>query len=69
MPALHGRTPLEAAASEGEVFLRLESLLRQFEYQSVLAAVDGHRGIDVAWLREELGMPAERGHPGGRLRP
>jgi hypothetical protein len=60
VPALHGRTPLEAAASEGEDFLRLESLLRQFEYESFLAVVDRHRGTDVAWLREELAMPAER---------
>lgn len=32
VPVLHGRTPRQAAISEGEDWIRLESLLRQFEY-------------------------------------
>jgi hypothetical protein len=67
VPVLRGRTPREAAISEGEDWIRLESLLRQFEYQAGLAALDGHRGIDVAWLREELDMPRARHHYDARM--
>jgi hypothetical protein len=35
-------------------------LLRQFEYQAGMAAADdGHRGIDVTWLRQELATPID----------
>jgi hypothetical protein len=63
VPVLRGRTPRQAAASEGEDFIRLKSLLRQLEYEAGLAAIDGRSGIDVPWLRRELDMPSERGHP------
>jgi hypothetical protein len=72
VPVLRGRTPRQAAISGGENWIRLESLLRQFEYQAGLAALDGHRGIDVAWIREELDMPSAGHHhdaPGDQCRP
>jgi hypothetical protein len=54
------RTPRHSAASaaEGstEDALRLESLLRQLEYQAGLAAARGERPIDTQWLRTELGL-------------
>jgi hypothetical protein len=34
---------------------RVEALLQQLEYQAALAEARGRRGIDVAWLRAELG--------------
>jgi hypothetical protein len=34
-------------------------MLRQFEYEADLLAVDGKTGIDTAWLREELDMPSD----------
>jgi hypothetical protein len=33
-------------------------MLRQFEYEADLLAVDGKAGIDTAWLREQLDMPS-----------
>jgi hypothetical protein len=57
--ALNFRTPRQAAAG-GEVgMFRVEALLRQLEYQSGLAAARGEQGIDVAWLRAELGLADE----------
>jgi len=49
-----------ARAAEGstEEALRLESLLRQLEYQAGLAAARGDRPIDTRWLRTELGLTA-----------
>ena len=32
-----------------------EALLLQLEYQAALAEARGQRGIDVAWLRAQLG--------------
>ena len=49
------RTPRQAADGDGVHALRLEALLRQLEYQAGLATTRGERGIDVAWLRAELG--------------
>lgn len=57
VPALGGRTPRQAAEGDVANVGRLESLLRQFEYQAGLAAFQGTKGIDVAWLRAELDMP------------
>jgi hypothetical protein len=37
---------------------RLESLLRQLEYQAGLAEAAGQEGKDVAWLRAELDIEA-----------
>jgi hypothetical protein len=47
-----------ASAAEGNIVeaLRLESLLRQLEYQAGLAATRGERPIDTQWLRTELGL-------------
>jgi hypothetical protein len=47
-----------ASAAEGNIeeALRLESLLRQLEYQAGLAATRGERPIDTQWLRSELGL-------------
>lgn len=58
VPALHGRTPRQAATGDAADVVRLESLLRQFEYQAGLATLQGEKGIDVPWLRAELDMPS-----------
>ena len=54
------RSPRHSAASAAECStaeaLRLESLLRQLEYQAGLAAARGERPIDTEWLRTELGL-------------
>jgi hypothetical protein len=34
----------------------LESLLRSFEHDADVAAASGRRPMDVAWLREALGL-------------
>jgi len=56
------RSPRHSAASAAEgstaEALRLESLLRQLEYQAGLAAARGERPIDTEWLRTELGLTA-----------
>ncbi len=54
VPALHGRTPRQAA--HGAEWPYLEALLRQFEYEAGLLAAEGKAGIDTAWLREQLGL-------------
>jgi hypothetical protein len=57
IPALDGLTPREAAEGNTASVMRLESLLRQFEYRAGLAgSADGNGGVDVAWLRTELGL-------------
>jgi hypothetical protein len=59
---LEFRSPRHSAASAAEgstvEALRLESLLRQLEYQAGLAAARGGRPIDTEWLRTELGLTA-----------
>jgi hypothetical protein len=54
------RSPRHSAASAAEgstaEALRLESLLRQLEYQAGLAAARGEKPIDTEWLRTELGL-------------
>lgn len=55
IPALLGRTPRQAARGRERPYL--EAMLRQFEYEADLLAVDGKTGIDTAWLREQLDMP------------
>jgi len=58
--ALDFRSPRHSAASAAEgstaEALRLESLLRQLEYQAGLATTRGGRPIDTEWLRTELGL-------------
>jgi hypothetical protein len=57
VPALQGLTPREAAASDDQMdVFRLESLLRQFEYQAGLAEAAGLTGTNVAWLRTQLNI-------------
>ena len=47
----------KAAASDDRMdVFRLESLLRQFEYQAGLAEAAGLTGTNVAWLRTELNI-------------
>lgn len=46
-------TPWEAAQGDEDERLKVEALLRQLEYQSAAS----ERGIDVPWLRAELGLP------------
>lgn len=57
VPALEDLTPREAAASDDpmDVF-RLESLLRQFEYEAGPAEAAGQEGTNLAWLRAELNI-------------
>jgi hypothetical protein len=59
----HSPRRAAASAAEGNTAeaLRLESLLRQLEYQAGLAAVRGERPIDTEWLRTELGLTAPLG--------
>ncbi len=57
IPALHGRTPRQAA--DGPLHPYLEALLRQFEYEADLLAAGGRTGIDTAWLREQLKLPSD----------
>jgi hypothetical protein len=56
----HSPRHAAARAAEGGMVetLRLESLLRQLEYQAGLAAARGERPIDTSWLRTELGLTA-----------
>jgi len=59
VPALLGRTPRQAARGRERPYL--EAMLRQFEYEADLLAVEGKSGIDTAWLREQLDMPNDLG--------
>lgn len=60
VPALDGLSPRDTARSgDDDAVTRLESMLRQFEYQTGLAAARGEKGVDVGWLRAELGMTGE----------
>jgi hypothetical protein len=60
VPALKGRTPRQAALSDRHWPL-LEALLRQFEWQEDLRrhADPAASGGELAWLREQLEMPAQ----------
>ena len=57
VPALLGRTPRQAARGRERPYL--EAMLRQFEYEADLLAVDGKTGVDTAWLRGQLDMPSD----------
>jgi hypothetical protein len=57
VPALFGRTPRQAARGRERPYL--EAMLRQFEYEADLLAVDGKTGVDTAWLREQLDMRSD----------
>jgi hypothetical protein len=57
VPALRGRTPRETAES-GD-WPVLEAMLRQFEYEADILAASGQSGVDTAYLRAELNLPAD----------
>ena len=57
VPALFGRTPRQAARGRERPYL--EAMLRQFEYEADVLAVDGKTGVDTAWLRAQLDMPSD----------
>ena len=57
VPALLGRTPRQAARGRERPYL--EAMLRQFEYETGLLAVEGKTGVDTAWLRDQLDMPSD----------
>lgn len=57
VPVLHGRTPRETAES-GD-WPMLEAMLRQFEYEADILAASGQAGVDTAYLRAELNLPAD----------
>ena len=59
LPALRGRTIRQAVRGMPEDQLRVEALLREWEYQSDLLAAAGKPGIDTAALRAELGLPSD----------
>lgn len=54
LAALGDRTPRQAARTDD--VLTLETMLRQFEYQAELLALDGRTGVDVKLLRRKLGL-------------
>jgi hypothetical protein len=57
--ALRGRTIRQAVRGMPEDQMRVEALLREWEYQSDLLAAAGKPVIDAAALRAELGLPSE----------
>ena len=57
VPALFGRTPRQAARGRERPYL--EAMLRQFEYEAGLLAVEGKTGVDTDWLRDQLDMPGD----------
>jgi hypothetical protein len=59
LPALRGRTIRQAVRGMPEDQMRVEALLREWEYQSDLLAVAGKPPIDTAALRAELGLPSD----------
>jgi hypothetical protein len=59
LPTLRGRTIRQAVRGMPEDQMRVEALLREWEYQSDLLAAAGKPGIDTAALRAELGLPSD----------
>jgi hypothetical protein len=59
LPTLRGRTIRQAVRGMPEDQMRVEALLREWEYQSDLLAAVGKPGIDTAALRAELGLPSD----------
>ncbi len=58
-PALRGLTPRAAASGDTLDNMRVEALIRQFEYQAGLAGAFAKPGADLARLRRELGLGAD----------
>ncbi len=59
MPALRGRTIRQAVRGMPEDQMRVEALLREWEYQSDLLGAAGRQPIDTAALRAGLGLPSD----------
>lgn len=59
LPMLRGRTIRQAVRGMPEDQMRVEALLREWEYQSDLLAAVGKPVSDVAALRTELGLPSD----------
>jgi hypothetical protein len=59
LPALRGRTIRQAVRGSHEDQLRVEALLREWEYQSDLLAVAGKQPTDTTALRAALGLPSD----------
>jgi hypothetical protein len=59
IPALRGRTIRQAVRGMPEDQMRVEALLREWEYQSDLLAAAGKQPIETAALRAELGLPSD----------
>lgn len=58
LPALHGRTPRQAAARPRDA-ARLEAFLRELEHDADILVSRGAPAPDISRLREELQAPAE----------
>jgi uncharacterized membrane protein len=59
LPPLRGRTIRQAVRGAPEDQMRVEALLREWEYHSDLLAAAGKPTIDVAGLRAELGLQSD----------
>ena len=59
LPALRGRTIRQAVRGAPEDQMRVEALLREWEYHSDLLAAAGKPTIDIAALRAELGLQSD----------
>jgi hypothetical protein len=59
LPMLRGRTIRQAVRGMPEDQLRVEALLRDWEYQSDLLAAVGKPTVDIAALRAELGLHSD----------
>jgi uncharacterized membrane protein len=59
LPPLRGRTIRQAVRGAPEDQMRVEALLREWEYHSDLLAAAGKPTIDVAALRAELGLQSD----------
>lgn len=59
LPALRGRTIRQAVRGMPEDQMRVEALLREWEYQSDLLAAAGKQPIETAALRAALGLPSD----------
>ncbi|HTU75359.1 MAG TPA: hypothetical protein VMG38_17740 [Trebonia sp.] len=59
LPMLRGRTIRQAVRGMPEDQLRVEALLRDWEYQSDLLAAVGKPTVDIGSLRAELGLPSD----------
>jgi hypothetical protein len=59
LPMLRGRSIRQAVRGMPDDQMRVEGLLREWEYQSDLLAAVGKPVVDVAAIRAELGLPSD----------